>query len=134
MPLTHEECLAYLEKLRWNGTPTCTYCGSTRATRIKGEHRYHCNACFTSYSVMVRTMFHRTRIGLDKWFLAIYLISKSQEKISIRKLASTIQVNKNSASVVRARIYRSLEKEPKLISDISKFVKKSLEDKGSNEL
>ncbi|ESA34129.1 transposase [Leptolyngbya sp. Heron Island J] len=70
-------------------------------------------------------MFHRTRLSLDKWFQAIYLISKSEEKISIRKLASAIQVNKNSASVMRSRIYRSLEEEPKLLKSITKFVEES---------
>ncbi|WP_031293680.1 transposase [Leptolyngbya sp. Heron Island J] len=125
MRLTHAECLTHLEKLRWNGTPVCPYCESNRSSPIKGEFRYHCNACFTSYSVTVKTMFHRTRLSLDKWFQAIYLISKSEEKISIRKLASAIQVNKNSASVMRSRIYRSLEEEPKLLKSITKFVEES---------
>ncbi|MDJ0773482.1 MAG: transposase [Mastigocoleus sp. MO_167.B18] len=32
---THEECLVCLEEIRWNGTPTCPYCGSVKATKYK---------------------------------------------------------------------------------------------------
>ncbi|WP_318781265.1 transposase [Amazonocrinis nigriterrae] len=60
MSRNHEECLILLEQIRWNGKPKCPYCGSNNATRYKNEHRYHCNECFTSYSVTVGTLFHKT--------------------------------------------------------------------------
>lgn len=101
---THEECLVYLESIRWNGTPTCPYCGSIRATAYKNERRYRCNECFTSYSVTVGTLFHKTHVELQKWFRAILLLYKLNPSISARKLAKEIQVNRATASLIIRRV------------------------------
>lgn len=101
---THEECLVYLESIRWNGTPTCPYCGSIRATAYKNERRYRCNECFTSYSVTVGTLFHKTHVDLQKWFRAILLLRKLNPSISARKLAKEIQVNRATASLIITRV------------------------------
>ncbi|MGG6269023.1 transposase [Leptolyngbya sp. AN03gr2] len=101
---THEECLTCLETIRWNGTPTCPYCGSVKATAYKNEHRYRCNSCFTSYSVTVGTLFHKTHVDLRKWFQAIFLLCKLNRDISIRKLAEEIQVSRTTASLIVDRI------------------------------
>jgi transposase-like protein len=118
MSRTHEECLAYLEQIRWNGTPTCPYCGSTNSTAYKQEHRYHCNSCFTSYSVTVGTLFHRTRIELQKWFTAIPLVLNSKGSISIRQLARELGVNKNTAAYMVTRICRAMNEEAELLRKI----------------
>lgn len=101
---THEECLACLENIRWNGIPTCPYCGSTKASTYKNEHRYRCNSCFTSYSVTVGTLFHKTHVDLRKWFQAILLLCKSNPNISARKLAKEIQVTRATASLIIKRV------------------------------
>jgi transposase-like protein len=100
----HEECLAYLEKIRWNGTPICPYCGFNKATKYKNEHRYRCNGCFTSYSVTVGTMFHKTHVDLRKWFQAILLLCKLDRDISVRKLSRELQVNRATATLMVDRI------------------------------
>jgi transposase-like protein len=101
---THEECLVYLEKIRWHDTPTCPYCDSTKASKYKNEHRYRCNACFTSYSVTVGTLFHKTHVDLRKWFRAILLLCKLNPDISIRKLALELKVSRATASLIVKRI------------------------------
>jgi transposase-like protein len=118
MKYNHEECLALLEQIRWGGTPQCPYCQSTNSTAIKNKHRYHCNACFTSYSVTVGTLFHKTYVDLQKWFLAIYFVLNSQYAISVRQLAKTVGVNKNTASYMIARIQKANTEEPELLKKI----------------
>jgi transposase-like protein len=98
MAWSQEECIAYLEQIRWNGIPQCPYCGSTHSSKIEQGRRHHCNECFTSYSVTVGTIFHKTHIPLEKWFEAIPLILKVDKPISVRKLAKQIGVSKNSAA------------------------------------
>ncbi len=71
---TDHECILYLEEVRWKGKPICPYCGSIRSTSIHKEWRYHCNKCHTSFSVTTGTVFHRTHLPLQKWFLAISLL------------------------------------------------------------
>lgn len=101
---THEECLTHLEKIRWNETPICPYCGSIKSTKYKNERRYRCNSCFTSYSVTVGTLFHKTHVDLHKWFRAILLLCKLNPDISVRKLAQEIQVNRATASLIANRV------------------------------
>jgi transposase-like protein len=84
-----------LEKIRWNGEPTCPYCGSKKYRKLKDEQRYQCNECYTSYSVTVNTIFHQTHVPLDKWFIALPLIL--EDKISVRELAKEINISKNTA-------------------------------------
>ena len=118
MKNNHEECLALLEQIRWGGIPQCPYCQSTNSTAIKKEHRYHCNACFNSYSVTVDTLFHKTRVDLHKWFVAIHLVLNSSGDTSVRQLAKKIGVNKNTAAYILKRIRQSMAEEPELLQKI----------------
>ncbi|MGB7443829.1 MAG: aldo/keto reductase [Coleofasciculaceae cyanobacterium] len=115
---THKDYLAYLEKIRWDGTPKCPYCESTNSTAIKKENRHHCNTCFNSYSVTVGTVFHKTYVDLQKWFSAIPLVLNLQEAISARKLAKKIGVNKNTACYMIARIRKAIKEEPELLQKV----------------
>lgn len=115
MSKTHQEYLHLLESIRWNGKPQCPYCGSTNAAAFKSEQRYHCNDCFTSYSVTVGTLFHQTHVDLQKWFHALKLVMNSSRVISVRRLAQEIGVSKNTASSMIARIRKAEEEETELL-------------------
>lgn len=106
MAWSQQECIAYLEKIRWNDIPQCPYCGSKRSSPLEQGFRHHCNDCFTSYSVTVGTLFHNTHVPLWKWFLAISILLSSEKKISIRKLAKQIDVSKKTS----AHIIKTVEK------------------------
>ena len=101
---THKACLNHLEKHRWRGKPECPYCGSSNFTSLKNESRYHCNLCNTKYSVTVKTLFHKTRVDLQKWFLAIYMLIYARTDVSSRQLAKILAVDKNTAWLMIARI------------------------------
>lgn len=122
---TREDCLIYLEKLRWNGKPRCPYCASTNFTTLKNERRYHCNKCNTPYSVTVRTVFHKSRIDLQKWFIAIWIMLNARTSISVRQLASEIGVNKNTAWQMSKRIRTAIIKERELLDRLIEFDKSS---------
>jgi len=118
MSQNHEECLTLLEQIRWNGKPKCPYCESINATAYKNERRYHCNECFTSYSVTVGTLFHKTHVELQKWFVAIHLVLNSPGGISVRQLAKEIGVNKNTACYMIERIRKATHNEQQLIKKL----------------
>jgi len=118
---TERECIIFLEKMRWDGLPRCPYCKSHRSTFLTKEGRHHCNGCNVSYSVTVGTVFHRTHLPLQKWFLAASLIIGNEQDIPIRQLACDLQVAKNTASYIFARISRALYRsdQRQLLQDIS---------------
>jgi transposase-like protein len=123
---THEECLVCLEKIRWNGMPTCPYCGSVKATKYKNEQRYRCNSCFTSYSVTVGTLFHKTHLDLHKWFRAILLLCKLNRDISVRKLAQEIKVNRATASLIVNRVLNVPPEQVEILKEIVHVFEKSI--------
>jgi len=122
---TQEECLALLEQLRWNGQPRCPYCNSTRSVPLKRERRYHCNNCFTSYSVTVGTLFHRTHVELPKWFQAIELAVEQSPHIDVRQLAVKIGVNKDTAARILNQIRKALREETAFLEQLLIKIKDS---------
>ncbi len=115
---TEVDCLNHLETVRWAGKPKCPYCQSLRVTKALNSHRYHCNACNTSFSVTVRTIFHKTKIDLQKWFLAISLVLNARKGVSARQLARDIEVNKNTAWLVLMRIRKAMREQGQLLEGI----------------
>jgi len=122
---THEECLACLEDLRWNGKPVCPYCASVKASVYKNEHRYRCNECFTSYSVTVGTLFHKTHLGLQKWFSAILILQKLNPAISDRQLAKDIQVSRVTASKIAKKIKEADTEQTQMLEKIINYLDQS---------
>lgn len=115
---THNDCITHLEKVRWPGGARCPYCGSDKASALPKEHRYHCYNCYTSYSVTVNTIFHDTKLDLQKWFLAISLILNAKKGISSRQLARDIEVNKNTAWYMGMRIRKAMIEHGELLKGI----------------
>jgi len=118
MPNASDDCIAYLEKLRWGGIPECPYCGMHKSSEYAEQNRYHCNFCYTSFSVTVGTLFHKTHLDLQKWFQTIYLVSKAKKKVSARQLARVIKVNKNTAAYMLSRIRQATEEDKKLLQEM----------------
>lgn len=92
-----EDCLAYLEKVRWPQAAICPYCKSLRVSSAPKELRHHCNCCNTSFSVTVGTIFHKTHLPMQKWLLAVSLVLNAKKGISARQLARHLRVNRNTA-------------------------------------
>ncbi len=89
--------MAHLEQVRWGSKPTCPYCQAGQSTPIPNERRHHCNACNTTFSVTVRTIFHQSHTPLQKWFLAVAIVLNAKKGIAARQLARDLEVNKNTA-------------------------------------
>lgn len=102
------DCIAHLEEARWKGKPICPYCGSDRVTPMPKEHRHHCNNCNTTFSVTVGTIFHRTHLPLQKWFLALSLILNARKGCSARQLARELDINKNTAWYLSTRVRKAM--------------------------
>ena len=122
-PITQQECIKLLEEIRWNNQPCCPYCGSKRASAIEKGLRYHCNDCFTSYSVTVGTLFHKTHVPLQKWFKAIFLVQEPSSKTSVRKLAQAIEVNKDTAAQMLKRLREADLQQNRLLKAITKRIR-----------
>ena len=113
-----EACIKHLEQKRWPQKVTCAYCGSDNTYPLAKELRHHCNGCKKSFSVTVNTIFHDTRVPLQKWFLAISLIINAKKGISARQLARDIEVNKDTAWSMAMRIREGMKDDGRLLQGI----------------
>lgn len=89
--LSEQEARAYLEAIRWPDGPVCPHCGSEgNSYDLDGEaHReglYKCAGCRKQYTVTVKTVMHRSKLPLQKWLLALFLMCSSKKGVSALQL------------------------------------------------
>lgn len=94
---TERQCIKYLEKLYWpDGKPISPFDSSSRVYKYEnGEYR--CKNTQKNFTVTTGTMFEGTKVGLPKWFMAIYLLTNEKKGISSVRLASHIGVSQKTA-------------------------------------
>lgn len=102
-----ESCLEHLETIRWGDEPTCPHCDSPHVARkADGDRqgRWNCHGCRSSFNVLSGTIFHKTRIPLQKWFLAIGLMVNAKKSLSSCQLARDLSLTQPTALYMQARI------------------------------
>lgn len=108
-------CREHLEKLRWNGEPICPHCGSQRDNhyKIKGrteeKFRYKCKDCRLPFTVTVGTIFEKSSIPLDKWFIAIFKFTTNKKGISSYELMRELGITQKTAWFMLSRIRNSVK-------------------------
>ncbi|MDP1630728.1 MAG: IS1595 family transposase [Caulobacter sp.] len=103
----------HLEATRWPHGPICPHCGVIdEATALKGSaHRaglYQCNACREQFTITVGTVFERSKVPLNKWLLATYLMSSSKKGISAHQVGRTLGVTYKTAWFMCHRIREAM--------------------------
>lgn len=94
----------YLESRLWPDGPRCPQCGGSALTS-RPNGFYRCNPCgkFT-FSVREGTIFGRSKIPLNKWVYAMYLLVTARKGISSMQLAKEIGVTQKSAWFMLQRL------------------------------
>ncbi len=108
-----DKARTHLEKTRWPHGPVCAHCGVVNeATAIRGKSAraglYQCNACREQFTVTVGTVFERSKVPLNKWLLATYLMSSSKKGISAHQIGRTLGVTYKTAWFMCHRIREAM--------------------------
>ncbi|WP_420854238.1 transposase [Sphingopyxis granuli] len=108
-----EKAREHLERLRWPKGPVCPHCGEKeRVHRLQGKsHRaglIQCNACLKNFTVTVGTVFEHSKVSLDRWLLAVFLLSSSKKAVSISQLQQLIGVTYKTAWFMTQRIREAM--------------------------
>ena len=100
-------CIAHLEQVRFGDKPYCPLCGSVKVAR-KAENdvvgRWNCHGCKSSFNVLSGTVMQKTKIPLQKWFLAIALAVNAKKSLSSHQLARDLELNQKSAWYLMQRV------------------------------
>lgn len=104
-------CIRHLEAVRWGAEPRRPFCTSSRvAPKAERElvGRWNCHACQSSFNGLSGTLFEKTRLPLQKWFLAISLMLNAKKSLSSYQLGRDLDVNQRLAWYMQQRIRAAL--------------------------
>ena len=114
-----EQCLAYLEKMRWPDGVRCPICGAKEVSKItrkketknKRAQVYQCleKSCKTQFSATSGTIFHDSHLPLQKWFMAIALMIDAKKGMSALQLQRHLGVNYRTAWYLAHRIREAMD-------------------------
>ena len=112
-----EKARAYLERVRWPDGPICPHCGSVeKHYELEGKSTrpgvYKCSDCREQFTVTVGTVFERSKIALNIWLQAVYLLCSSKKGISSHQLHRTLGVTYKTAWFMSHRIREAMTNNP----------------------
>lgn len=88
-------CADYMERIRWPDGFICPYCAST-ASPYRFTARpavLRCRACQKDTSLTAGTVMHRTKMPLQVWFWAAYLVSTQTPGMSALQFQRQLDIN-----------------------------------------
>lgn len=98
-----QTCIDHLEKLRWNGNVVSPFDASSKVYICKGN-KYRCKNSGKYFNIKTNTIFDNTKLGLQKWFLAIYIVTSHKKGISSLQLSRDLDITQKSAWFMLQRI------------------------------
>lgn len=122
-----------LEKIKWNGVPTCPKCQGRHTYPLIGELRYQCNSCRRSFSVRSGTILENSKLKASKWVIAIMMYGEMEKRLTIKILQHLFsgifdgifddkKLSNNTAAKIKKRIKEGMEKgDPLVLGVIEEF-------------
>lgn len=98
-----QTCITHLEELRWNGDVVSPFDSISTVYKCKGN-KYKCKNTGKYFNVRTATLFDNTKIDLQKWFIAIFLITSHKKGISSLQLGRDLDVTQKTAWFMLQRI------------------------------
>ena len=96
-------------KQRWPDGLRCAYCHGDHVV-AKDSHPqmpYRCHDCKKHYSVKTNSVMHASKIGYQKWAIAMYLLTTNLKGVSSMKLHRDLDITQKSAWHMIHRIRES---------------------------
>jgi hypothetical protein len=121
-----DSCNQFLYDLKWKDGYTCRKCKNNHfyAGHIPFSRR--CSKCSYEESVTTYTIFHNTRIPINKAFYMVFLIYATKSKISSHKLSEILNIRQSTCWTYGSKI--------KLVMEERKSVLKKLNKNGWSQL
>lgn len=109
---TEAACAEYILQIKWPQGFSCPKCKCKHAYLINTRRLplFECSRCRYQASLTSGTIMEGSRTKLQKWILALFLISSSEEGINAVKLSHLIQVTYKTAWLILRKIRSMIHK------------------------
>ena len=91
-----EICKQTLVEARWGDDVVCPHCGQHHCVK-RADGRFRCNHCKHNFSCTTGTIFENTKLPLQTWFVAMYLISSHKKGVSSLQIMRDCEVTQKTA-------------------------------------
>lgn len=101
-----EAARLYFENNRWKNQPICPHCGNSSVVECK-DHipmPYRCRDCRKHFSVRTGTVLAESKLPLQKWLMAIYMMTTARKGIPSTQMARELGITQKSAWFLAQRI------------------------------
>ncbi len=115
-----ESCYEFLAELKWSKGYHCRKCSSEHYFSGHILHSRRCSKCGYEESVTTYTIFHNTRIPINKAFYMIFLIYSTKGKISSHKLSELLSIRQNTCWTFGTRIKKVMDDRKKILKKTGK--------------
>lgn len=96
---------AWFIKNRWGSNIRCAHCeGDNVSESTHPQMPFHCRDCRKHFSVKTNSFMHSSKVGYQKWLIAIYLMTTGIKGVSSMKLHRDIGVTQKTAWHMAHRI------------------------------
>lgn len=102
-------CQKYFEAIRFKEGEYCPHCGHGKINRFADGKRMRCAKCKKDFTIKTKTVFGESKIPLQQWFMAIYLLTTSPKGFSSVQLGKQIGVTQKTAWFMNQRIRKAMK-------------------------
>ncbi len=101
-----ENCVQLMVRLRWADGVTCPHCESKEVSRLLKAKRalWQCRTCRKQFTPKVGTIMEDSPLGLDKWMMAIWMLTNCKNGVSSCEIHRAIGVTQKTAWFMLHRI------------------------------
>jgi len=115
-----ESCNIFLSDLKWSDGYHCRKCKNTHYYQGHIPYSRRCSKCGYEESVTTYTIFHNTRIPINKAFYMIFLIYSSKGKISSHKLSELLNIRQSTCWTYGSKIKLLMEERKAILKKTNK--------------
>ena len=112
---SNEDCIRYLEELKWQQGYRCSKCNHTQYVKGKKESNRRCQLCHFDESVTSGTLFHKIKFPLLKAFHICYRICMKKKGMSSTELSRELNLRQKTCWLFKRKIQQAMkssEKQP----------------------
>jgi transposase-like protein len=106
-----DTCTTFMAQIRWPEGVTCPYCASKAVSYLSTRRKWKCmnKPCHKQFSVKVGTVMEDSPIGLDKWLVAVWMITNDKNGISSYEIHRALDITQKSAWFLMHRIRLAMQ-------------------------